>query len=481
MRPGRFTSLLALAALLSGCGGGGGGGSGSSGSVTPTPSPTSTATPTPTTSCTLASRQKWVLAQLQEWYLFPDLLDSSVNPASYNNLDDYVDALVAPARAQSKDRYFTYVTSIKEENAYYSQGSTAGLGVRLGYDSTARRLYVLEGYEGSPGLAAGLDRGTEITAIGTSSSNLQTVSSLAANGGSDAVGNALGPSTAGTTLALQIRQPNGAVSTVTVAKQTYTLPPVSSRYGAKVITDNGRKVGYVNLRTFVDTADPALRSAFDNFRAQGITEIIVDLRYNGGGLISIAELFSNLLNAQRAGQVLDYTTFRASKSSQNETTTFTSLPQAVATTKVAFIGTGNTASASELVINAQKPYLGDNAALIGSNTYGKPVGQIALDQAACDDRLRAIAFRTENSNHEGDYYTGLAARMNRTCQADDDIFHPLGDPQESSIKTALDFLDGRSCTPIQTTGVAAQSATGKRLPLATENPTTIQRELPGLF
>jgi C-terminal processing protease CtpA/Prc len=483
MRKGQLSSILAIVAMLSGCGGGDGGSSTAGGTgATPTPSPTASPTPTPTsTACTLAARKQWVLGQLNEWYLFPDLLASTIDPNAYSNLDDYVDALVAPARAQSRDRFFTYVTSIKEEDAYYAQGSSAGFGIRLGY-TTAGRFYVTEAYEGAPGLSAGLDRGTEIIGIGTSSSNVRTVASLYASGGYDAVSDALGDSTAGTTRVLQIRQLDSTVSTVSVTKRDFNLAPVSSRYGTKIIDDGGRKVGYVNLRTFVVTADQQLRDAFANFKAQGVTEVIVDLRYNGGGLVSVAEGLSNLLNAQRAGQVLSYTTFRASKSSENETTNFTALPQAIAATKVAFIGTGSTASASELVINAQKPYLGANAALIGSNTYGKPVGQIALDYAACDDRLRAIAFRTENSAHEGDYYTGLASRLPATCQADDDIGYQLGDPREASIKVALDYLAGRSCTPIQTsTGAAQQSVDRTRKPLESRTPTASQHELPGLF
>lgn len=487
MRGRQLTSILASLALLSGCGGGGGSsGSVAGGSATPSPSPSPTASPAPTpppssTACSLNERKQWALAQLNEWYLFPELLATGTNADSFANLDDYVDALVAPARAQSRDRYFTYVTSIAEENAYYQQGNTAGFGIRLGYTRSGE-VYVTEGYEEGPGLAAGLDRGTQIVAVGTTSTDLRTTTSLYASGGFAAIADALGPDTAGTTRVLQIRQPNSSVSTVSVTKRDFALPPVSPRYGAKILQDGNRRVGYVNLRTFVVTADQQLRTAFDTFKAQGITEVIVDLRYNGGGLISVAELFSNLLNAQRGGQVLGYTTFRPSKANQNQTSFITAQPQAIAATKIAFIGTGATASASELVINAQKPYLGASAALIGSNTYGKPVGQVALDRAACDDRLRAVAMRTENASREGDYYTGLAARLPASCQADDDIFTPLGDPRESSIKVALDFLAGRSCTPIQTTsGLAQQSAPNARIPLQSTHPSAAQREVPGLF
>ena len=478
MKLRNIPALLAIVAMLASCGDSSSGG-GSSG-VTPTPTPT----PTPTVAgCSLRQRQDFALASLNEWYLFPTLMDQTANPSNYTDVQTYIDALVAPARAQSKDRFFTYITSIAQENAFFSSGSSAGFGVRLGYDTTNRRLFVLESFEGAPALSAGIDRGTEITAIGTSAGTMQTVASLFASGGAQAVSDALGPSTAGLTRVLRIV--NGTTtSDVTVAKADYSLTPVSARYGAKVILDGTKKVGYVNLRTFIDTADPALRSAFANFKSQGITEVIIDLRYNGGGLVSIAELFGDLLGGGKAGQVFDYTTFRSEKAAQyNTQKNFVAQTETITPTKIAFIGMNGTASASEMVMNEMRPYLGTNAALIGSNTYGKPVGQIAIDKTACDDRLRIIAFRTENANHQGDYYTGLASVMEKTCAAADDIFHPLGDANESSVKGALDFLAGRSCTAFTAqAGVQkaqlAQSANELLMPMA---PTPAQHETPGLF
>jgi len=133
VRPSRFALTACLAGALASCGGGGGGGPPTAG--TPTPSPTSPApTPAPTSgACSLSSRQDWVKQQIDEWYLFPTLVATNVNKASYNNLQSYIDALVAPARAQSKDRYFTYVTSIQEEEDLINSGATAGFGFRLAY------------------------------------------------------------------------------------------------------------------------------------------------------------------------------------------------------------------------------------------------------------------------------------------------------------------------------------------------------------
>jgi len=206
------------------------------------------------------------------------------------------------------------------------------------------------------------------------------------------------------------------------------------------------------------------------------------LRYNGGGLVSIAELFTELMTLGRAGQVLGYVTFRDSKASENETITITAQAQAIAPTKVAFIGTRSTASASELVINGMVPFLGNNMALVGTNTYGKPVGQIALDQAACDDRLRAVAFKIENANHQGDYYNGLATTLGTTCSASDDISHQLGDASEAMISAALDYLAGRGCTAIASAGLAPQGIAGRGvLADETSDASTIRRELPGAY
>ena len=479
----RLAMMLCLTGLLSACGGGGGGGGTGATATTGTSTPVATA-PVGTTAagCSLRERQDWVAAQLREWYLFPETLPATLDPAPYTTVSDYLDALTATARSQRRDRYFTYLTSISQEDAYYNSGASAGFGIRLGADLAARRIAIIESFEGGPALTAGIDRGAEIVAIGTTTANLRTVSDLIASGGTAAVTDALGPDTAGTTRLLRVADAQGT-RTLTVTKTSFALPPVSTRYGAQIIQDGGRQVGYVNLRTFISTADPALRDAFAKFRAAGITDVIVDLRYNGGGLVSIAELMGDLLGGARStGDVFAYTVFRPEKSAENETRFFAPQPQSVPSTHIAFIGSGGTASASELVINAFVPYLHDRAVLVGSNTYGKPVGQIALDRAACDDRLRVIAFATQNSARQGGYYDGLAGTVEASCQAADDISHPLGDPQEASTRQALDALAGRSCTRIST-GQSTQAVhAGAPLALlAPARPDTAQREVPGLF
>lgn len=486
------SAISIFALLLAGCGGGGGGGGGPI-AVAPTPSPT----PAPTAGCALADRRIFARDVINEWYLFPADVATATNPASFSDVQAYIDALVAPARAQGKDRFFTYITSIAEENAFFASGASAGFGVRLAYDAAARRLFIAEAYENAPALAAGIDRGTEVLAIGTTTANLRTIADIVAAEGSAGINAALGPSDAGVARVLRFANAGGT-QVATVTKAAFSIDPISDRYGARIITDGGRRYGYLNLRTFISSANDQLRAAYLEFRNQGITELIIDFRYNGGGLVSTAELMGDLMGRNRfPTEIFSRTDFRPEKASNNERDFFSPQPESIAPTRIAFIGTGSTASASEFVISGMSPYLGSNMALVGANTFGKPVGQIAIDRAACDDRMRVVAFSTGNAAGMGDYFTGLASKVARTCAAGDDVGFPLGDAREASIRTAIDFLAGRSCTAIASGGTGGQtanapgdspqSATATMLtpdaltPLTPDRPTAAQREVPGLY
>ncbi|MGB3754516.1 MAG: S41 family peptidase [Parerythrobacter sp.] len=482
-----FTLAPAMALALAACGGGDGGftappvigGGGGGGGGTPTPTAGSG-------TCSLSARQDFVKDVIDEWYLFPNLIDNTVQKSAFGDVQSYIDALVAPARAQSKDRNFTFITSLAEENAFFENGSSAGFGIRLGYDTGANRVFVIEAFESAPAFPQGFDRGTELLSIGTSAGALERVSAIMAAEGPQGIIDRLGPSDPGVTRVFDIRSRAGTETRVTVTKADYSLDPVSDRYGAKILNDNGKQVGYVNLRTFIDSADPDLKAAFASFRQAGVTEVIVDFRYNGGGLVRIAELMGDLLGADKGGRVFSRTTLRPSKSSENETDFFSTRPEAIAATKIAFIGRGGTASASELVTNAFIPYLGNDMALVGTNTFGKPVGQFGFDREECDDRLRVVTFKTENATGQGEYFTGLASVVPTTCQAADDINAQLGDADEASVAQALSFLrDGAAvCTPIAGNGdqgTLSRRTTERRELLQPVTPSTAQREVPGLF
>lgn len=475
MRTSKIALSLACLGMAVSCGGGGG---------TPTPSPvatTPTPTPTPTTAtCSLENRQQFAFDVIDEWYLFPSLVDTSVNPDNYSTVQDYIDALVAPARAENKDRFFSYITSIAAENAFFNSGASAGFGFRLSYDLASRRVFIAETFDNTPALGANIERGTELLGIGTTSSNIQTVNSLLANGGPQAVIDALGPSDPGVTRVLRIIDASGVEREVSVTKADYELDPVP-RYGAQIINDGGKQVGYIRLTNFIDPAIDDLRQAFADFRANGVTELVIDLRYNGGGGINVNEFFGDLMARNLDGQVFETIAYRDSKSQFNETYRFDAQPESIAPTRIAFITTSGTASASEALINGMQPYLGDDLAIVGENTFGKPVGQSAFDLPECDDRLRILTIKLENANGNGEYFNGLAATVPNTCRATDDLSADFGDPNENMLATALDFLAGRSCTPFAG-GPATTQAVGGRDLLQPERPSSvIEHEAPGVY
>lgn len=482
----RLLAAAAISALLVSCSSGGGGGSTGGGTPAPTPTPTPAPTPTPTpTGCTLRERQDWAAAQINEWYLFPETLAALPNPAPYSSVSDYVDSLTATARSQGKDRYFTYLTSIKEENAYYNSGSTAGFGIRLKIEGDS--VWLLDVFDGSPAAATKMERGSQILEIGSTPSTMRNVADILKAEGEQGITDALGPSDPGVarTIRYSWNVRNSAVTeTATLTKADYAIEPVSSRFGVQILeADGGDPIGYVNLRTFISTANPQLRAAFGQFRARGINKVIIDLRYNGGGLISVAQLVGDLLGGGRAASdVQNYTTFRPSKAAYDETRRFQSEANAIAPMRVAFIVTGASASASELVVNSMTPWMRENSAIIGSNTYGKPVGQIAMDRTSCDDRLRIVALATQNADRQGDYYQGLAGKTGASCAAIDDRTAPMGDPAEQSTQRAIWFLRGthiaNNCPAIEPVSRAMARGSELGQPL---RATTAQRENPGLF
>jgi hypothetical protein len=144
-------------------------------------------------------------------------------------------------------------------------------------------------------------------------------------------------------------------------------------------------------------------------------------------------------------------------------------------------------------MNSMLPYLGSNLAMVGSNSEGKPVGQIAIDRAACDDRLRIVAFATQNRDRQGDYFNGMAPILNsrggRTCTAADDDSRQMGDPAETSTATAIGALTGGPCTPIDSTARTSATRDGAfgtgqvadAIMLRARRPNAAQRDMPGLF
>ncbi len=466
MHPLSLLALSALTTLLAACGGGSGGGAGAgSGGSTGNP-------------CGETARKQWVLNVAREWYLFPDLLPATVDIATYPTAEDLLDALTATARAQGKDRFFSYLTTKSAEDSLLGAGQFVGFGFRSRTD-TGNRPFILDVFEGSPAADAGLQRGDEVIAVDQGSGFVPVSQSLA--DGTSSFTDLLGATDAGVQRGLRVLR-NGLTLEMQLAKRTVTIDPVPDSFGAQVLPVAGTTgVGYLHLRSYISTADPQLRAAFQAFRAQDVRDFIIDLRYNGGGVVSTAELIDNLLGGDRTSADTQYTIVHSpGKSGQNSTVRFQPQAQSVRPVRIAFLTTDSTASASEININAMHAWA--EVAIVGSDTYGKPVGQLAFDLGnACPDRLRLVTFKTVNANGVGDYYDGLASSMTFACAAEDTLGAPIGDPADGLTQAALQWINTGACARVIGLSAAGQAKTSPsgRYPLSRQ-PSAVERWLPGI-
>ena len=173
--------------------------------------------------------------------------------------------------------------------------------------------------------------------------------------------------------------------------------------------------------------------------------------------------------------------FSPAKSVQNSTARFQPQPQSTRPVRIAFLTTDATASASEININSLKPWV--EAAIVGSDTYGKPVGQLAFDLSnSCQDRLRLVTFKTVNSLGEGDYYDGIASSMQFACAASDTLAAPMNDAGDGLTGAALGWLGTGACGSVigaSPTGAQSKTAADSRCRLS-RPPSAAERWLPGI-
>jgi len=463
----RPVTFGALALLLLSCGGSHGGGA---------------------EECGVEAQKQFVLDVVDDWYLFQEDLPSSVNIDNFATADDLLEFLTQNARNEGKDRHFSFLTTKQEDQSFFGEGQTIAFGfvtqLRQDPDQQHWHLFVAKVEPGSPADAAGFDRGDEILAIGPDAQHLTPISSFTGdfNEVQAEISQLFGPFEEGVTRVFRVDPIGGGdPATRTATKEVITLEPVPI---VKTFPRSGTTpVGYLAFDTFIDPADPELRQAFTGFKDQQVHDVIVDLRYNGGGLIRVAQTLADLLADQEAGNVMFTYTFNNNHPEENHSELFAHEPEGISSFNIAFITTGGTASASELVINSLEPYV--NVAIIGSKTFGKPVGQGGFEMPDCDTELRLIAFKTVNADGEGDYFGGLPDDgpgephnfSGDFCNVDDDLFHERGDSSETSTDAALTWIDEGHCPGAG----KALSPLAKALAPRLDRPSLAQDSLPGLF
>lgn len=510
---------VVLSAALSGCGGGGGSGgtpilggstgssgntggsgssggtgsSGSSGSASPDPAgpsssfaqqcaPGNTLAAANLRNSSLDTEKKWLRAYFDEAYLWRDEVPR-VDPAGYTGsntyaaMDGYFEALKTPQLTDSgarRDKFsFTYPTAEWKALSESAVEAGYGIGWNWGRSTPPRRIRIAFVEPGTAAANAGLQRGDELVSVDGTSADTSS------DAGLDTLYAGIYPAV-GTTHAF-VFQRGGATLSRSLTSANVTMSPVPQ---ASVLSlPNGARAGYLLFNDHNLPAEGQLISAVNNFRTQGVSELVLDLRYNGGGYLFIASELATMIagTTRTAGQAFETLRYSAKRSSENETEFFrttsciavngfctSSAPlPTLNLSRVYVLVQSGTCSASEAVINGLRG-INVEVVLIGGTTCGKPYGFVGKDN--CGVSYFPMEFVGVNAKGFGDYSdgfvpgTGPTARYIPGCTVADDLDRPLGDTQEAMLAAALTHAATGQC-PIGTTASASaraqNSATGE--------------------
>ncbi len=363
---------------------------------------------------------------MKEWYLWYDVMPV-VNPDDYHSLNALLDAL----RYSPTDRW-SYVMSTEEYDRYYKKGEYIGHGIGLIGDN-GETLYTGWVYIDSPAENQGVERGWQILSInGENITNETNLDSL------------LGDDEVGLVNSFTFRKPGGQTTNLDIEKQ---IVDINSVLYSDIINVNDTKVGYLVYQHFLVTSVEELDAVFKEFQDSLIDDIIVDLRYNPGGQVDVAQHLGSLIAGEYAIK-RDFVRleYNDQHSERNLTRPFLDVENMMIPTpeRVFFITTTRSASASELVINGLMGLIGLTRPFeifqVGDDTHGKPVGSISARYV--DSTLIPITFRYMNRKNEGEFFEGLPANS----YIEEDITKEFGDPEETLLQEVLYYIENGSFT-----------------------------------
>lgn len=342
---------------------------------------------------------------------------------------DYADpnAIMEGIRRYSKEPGFTDPVDRYSFAAKQSDWDDISSGVAQDF---GLNIFFLEDHDlrvrfvepASPAGLAGVRRGWKITKI-----NNNTDISIA---NSDFIVNNVYGSSAST---ITFLKPDGSSVDLSLAAGTYQETPV---YLDSVYNVGAKKVGYLVFTSFLGDTTAVysrLQQVFTRFSTSGVTDVVVDIRYNGGGYVTMSQKLADfLVKASANGQPMMTQKFNDNYADLNETTSFAKLGS-LDISNLYFIVSSNTASASELLINNLKPYM--NVKMVGEATYGKPVGFFPI--AVGDWYIFPVSFRSTNSTGEGNYFGGIAVDK----EVDDGLDKDFGDVNERQLASVLSYIN----------------------------------------
>jgi len=408
----------------------------------------------------------WLRSWTHDLYLWYSEVDYQ-NPELFDDKLDYFKVLktngLTPSGALRDKFHFSYDTEV------WNQLSQSG--VRTGYgmsfvtvnSSLPREVYIRFVEPDSPAFNVGVRRGSRIIEVdGADLLNGNTQSDF------DNFNAGLFPDNHGESHSFVMLHPgDSSNSSFNMTSASVVTSPVLTHSVKPTATG---KVGYLVFKDHIATAEQQLIEVFTNFESEGLTDLVLDLRYNGGGYLAIASQLAYMItgSADTAGKTFELQGFNDKHPNINPVTdrTITAMPffdeslgfsvaagqalPSLGLRKVYILTSSRTCSASESVINALRG-INVEVVLIGDTTCGKPYGFYPGDN--CGTTYFTIQFKGENDIGFGDYSdgfspantTGFAGELVTGCSALDDLSHELGDINEGLLATALQYRDTMIC------------------------------------
>ncbi len=439
--------------------------------------------------CAASGERRWIRSFLDESYLFyrgtAAYVAASPGSREYSNYTGspsaYFNELTSVANP-ANDR-FSFTMSTADASATFGGTGSAGYGIELSSAYPAYRVIYTE--PNSPAARAGVPRGATLASI----NGVRMVTQADSAGRTrmyfpNAVAvDAYSKPQAGAVLSLGYTLPNNP-NIVTVALSAQTVVPQPVLMDQVIATPSG-KVGYIVFNDHIATAQNQMADAFARMQAAGVSDLVLDLRYNGGGYVFIAAQAAYMIGGSRVANipVFDRLTYSDKRQAENFTYPFLGeyvplqgrtdnrsgrLPAALNLSRVYILTQSGTCSASESIINGLKGTevgaSGVQVIQIGDTTCGKPYG-FSQD----DNNLTAhfaIEFQGLNNKGEGGFVNGIAS----SCAVADDLTRPLGDVNERMLATALATRAAGACRVPAASGFEQQKAVAEPVGRSVRSP-----------
>ncbi|KFZ30126.1 hypothetical protein IDSA_11790 [Pseudidiomarina salinarum] len=371
--------------------------------------------------CSVTNEKEQFLSYMRDDYFWYEDIPSTVNLDNYASVYELLEGI-----RSNVDRY-SFILTEEEYQSRFVEAEFIGFGFSARIIDTA--VFINYVYDESPADNAGLRRSDELLAI-----DGVPVSTLLQQNEYNA---ALGASEEGVAVELTWRRQDGTEFTDVLTK---TVVDTNTVLAAEVVNLSNRRVGYYVLNSFIQRTGQDLNGAYNQFT--DIDELVIDVRYNGGGLTR----FANQAATQAAGnnvlgEIFTQYIYNDKNSANNETELF-QLYEGVRQfnlNRVYVLTTAASCSSSELIINALKPFV--EVVVIGGRTCGKPVGQVP--RSICDKRTFVVNFETLNANDNGRYFDGLAPQ----CTAPDTLVGDWGHLDDPLLAEAGYHIANGSCSP----------------------------------